>query len=579
MTDAEDIIPIVLSGTPASPGVATGPVEVISHRDLDISSEPIPNSAISENLNKAEKALERVKSQLLALQSTQDNQEIVEILEAQIEIVNDPELLARVKQIISKEFKSAGFALYSAFNEFIQLLQQSGQDWIKDRIIDIQSLRDMIIHQTSGSNFLQDNAEGAILFTEELSPTELIEFSDSEIAGIVMQHGGTTSHSVIIAQSLGIPCIIGVEWKRTQIGKSAVAAVDATAGEVIINPDQETLKEYLQRQREDEIKKQKVHDIRKLPDQTDCGESFYLRGNIEFEEELKRVEEFQAKGIGLLRTETLFLRQGYFDTDRHIALYQKVLDSTTPYPVVIRLLDVGGDKLPGKKIQESNPFLGWRGIRMLLDETTLLESQLKAAFISASKFPGRVKLLVPMISDIDEIIKTQKIIDKVKSELVNIDLSRDEVPIGIMVEVPSVALMAHEFAPHVDFFSIGTNDLTQYTLAADRGNERVSRHFNSNHPSIWKLIKMTFNAATNASIPISVCGEMAGQPVMAAALLGMGIRDLSMNPASIPYVKKMLCKSRIEECRVLFNKVLNSSGGQEADYHAESWSDKILKKD
>jgi phosphoenolpyruvate-protein phosphotransferase (PTS system enzyme I) len=575
MAEAGDIIPIVLNGTPASPGVATGPIEVISHRDLDISSEPIHEEDVESHLVKAEKALDQVKNQLSELQSTQDNQEIVEILEAQIEIVNDPELLARVNQIIRKENKNAGFALYSAFNEFIQLLQQSGQDWIKDRVIDIQSLRDMIIHQTSGSDVLQNDTEGAVLFTEELSPTELIEFSESEIAAIVMQHGGTTSHSVIIAQSLGIPCVVGVEWKRTQIGKNAIAAVDATVGEIIINPDSRTLNDFIKRAKNEEIKRLQTIDIKKLPNQTECGETFFLRGNIEFEEELKRVDEYQAKGIGLLRTETLFLRQGYFDVDRHTELYKLVLKSTGSHPVVIRLLDVGGDKLPGKKFEEQNPFLGWRGIRMLLDEPLLLKNQLKAAFYAALEFPGRVKLLIPMVSDVGEVNEVKESIDLVKSELIADGISCDDVPVGIMVEVPSVALLADEIAPLVDFFSIGTNDLTQYTLAADRGNERVSKHFNSNHPAIWKLIQMSFDAAKRASIPISVCGEMAGQPVMAAALLGLGIRDLSMNPASITEVKKMLCHSRLDECRELFERLLHSSGGEEADRHANHWTVKF----
>jgi phosphoenolpyruvate-protein phosphotransferase (PTS system enzyme I) len=578
MSDAGVSIPIILKGIPASPGIATGPVEVITHKDLDISSDPIPEEDVPLNKNKAEIALNRVEIQLTELQATQDNQEIVEILEAQIEIVKDPELLARVIQIISKDFKSAGYALYSAFNEYIQLLQQSGQDWIKDRVIDIQSLRDMIIHQTSGSEVLQNDTEGAVLFTEELSPTELIEFSESEIAAIVMQHGGTTSHSVIIAQSLGIPCVVGVEWKRSQIGKSSVAAVDATEGEVIINPDAETLSEFIKRERNDEIRKKQATEIKKLPDQTVCGETFCLRGNIEFEEELARVKEYQAKGIGLLRTETLFLRQGYFDIERHTEFYQKVLESTTPHPVIIRLLDVGGDKLPGKKFQEQNPFLGWRGIRMLLDEPVLLENQLKAAFYAADKFPGRVRLLIPMVSDIGEVDKVQERIADIKKVLKSEGNSLDDIPVGIMIEVPSAALLAHEIAPLVDFFSIGSNDLTQYTLAADRGNERVSRHFNSNHPSVWKLIQTAYEAAKSESLPISVCGEMAGKPVMAAALLGLGIRDLSMNPASIPGVKKILCNSNLEDCEKLFEQLSNSSGSEEADTYANLWSQNILKE-
>jgi phosphoenolpyruvate-protein phosphotransferase (PTS system enzyme I) len=577
MDTTADPIPIVLNGTPASPGVAVGPVEVITHRDLEIPSEQISEQDIGNHIEKATNALSRVKIQLTGLQNTQKNREIIEVLDAQIQIVGDPELLNRVRDIIKKNKKSASFALYSAFNEYIHLLQESGQDWIKDRVVDIQSLRDKIIHQISGSDALWSNPKDAILFAEELSPTELIEFSDSKIGAIVMQHGGTTSHAVIIAQSLGIPCVVGVDWKHTQLEKTLIAAIDAESGEVIINPDKKVLARYRKRE-EQALKARKISlEVRKLPNKTACGSLFTLRGNIEFEEELQRVKEYGAEGIGLLRTETLFLRQGYFDIDKHSEFYQTVLKSTSPEPVIIRLLDVGGDKFPGKKIAEQNPFLGWRGIRMLLDEPELLQAQLRSALEAASRYPGRVQLLVPMISDISEITDVKKCLEKVRGELKNEGIDRVEsLPVGIMVEVPSIALQADIVAKEVDFFSIGSNDLTQYTLAADRGNERVSRQFNSNHPSVWKLIKMAYDAADKASIPISVCGEMAGNPVMAAALLGLGINELSMNPASIPEVKKTLCKSEIVYCRELFDKLLHASGSKEADRISKNWRQKHL---
>lgn len=568
---------IVIQGTPASPGVAIGPVEVISHSDLEIAPEQISESEVRLHIDKATNALLHVKSQLIELQSTQKNKEIIEVLDAQIQIVRDPELLNRVTHLIENEKKSAVFSLYSAFNEYIHLLQQSGEDWIKDRVIDIRSLRDKIVHQISGSDALQRNPDGAVLFAGELSPTELIEFSDSKIAAIVMQHGGTTSHAVIIAQSLGIPCVVGVDWRRTQLENAVVAAVDADSGEVIINPDEKTLHKYRDREKQSEKEKQVGIEVGKLPNETSCGSRFTLRGNIEFEEELQRVKAYGAEGIGLLRTETLFLRQGYFDVERHTKFYKTVLESTSPNPVIIRLLDVGGDKLPGKKITEPNPFLGWRGIRMLLDEPELLEGQLRSALTAASFFPGRVRFLVPMISDISEIIDLKKSIKKVRKALEQEDIvCREPVPVGIMVEVPSIALQAKDVAEEVDFFSIGSNDLTQYTLASDRGNERVSGLFNSNHPSVWKLIKMAYDAAEKASIPISVCGEMAGKPVMAAALLGLGINELSMNPSSIPEVKKVLCNSEIIHCRELFDSLFQASGSMEADRITDNWIQKHL---
>ncbi len=578
MDDAVESMPVILQGTPASAGVATGPVEVISHSDLEIPAERISDEEVEKHIDNATHALTRVKNQLQDLQSTQVNREIVDVLDAQIQIVKDPELLARVRQLIASGKKSAGFALYTAFNEFIQLLQQSGQDWIKDRVIDLKSLRDKIIQQTTGTGRLFNSTnDGSILFAEELSPTELIEYSESKIAAIVMQHGGTTSHAVIIAQSLGIPCVVGVDWRPTQLEKATLAAVDAEIGEVIIGPDEKILREYQQRKEEASAKKKKAFDISKLPNKTSCGNRFYIRGNVEFEEELQRINAYRAEGIGLLRTETLFLRQGFFDVDRHTRFYKSVLAETAPHPVTIRLLDIGGDKLPGINAHEQNPFLGWRGIRMLLDEQELLDKQLRSALFAAAEHPGRVQLLVPMISDVDEIIQVKHRLARVKTDVGKEGIETGEVPLGIMVEIPSIALQAEMAAREADFFSIGSNDLTQYTLAADRGNERVSKHFNSNNPAVWKLIKMTYDAADKASIPISVCGEMAGKPLMAAALLGLGIRELSMNPTSIPVVKELLCNCDISDCKQLFDALINCSGSLEADKVVENWRIKHLK--
>jgi phosphoenolpyruvate-protein phosphotransferase (PTS system enzyme I) len=578
MDDKVESGPVILQGTPASAGIATGPIEVISHRDLEIPAEKILDEDVEKHINKAIHALSRVRKQLQDLKCTQKNREIVEVLDAQIQIVKDPELLARVRQFIESDKKSAGFALYSAFNEFIQLMQHSGQDWIKDRVIDLKSLRDKIIQHTTGTGPLYNSTnDGAILFAEELSPTELIEFSESKIAAIVMQHGGTTSHAVIIAQSLGIPCVVGVEWRPTQLEKATMAAVDAETGEVIIGPDENIIREYKLREKETSVKKKKAIEIGKLANQTSCNTRFYIRGNVEFEVELQRINAYRAEGIGLLRTETLFLRQGFFDVDSHTQFYKSVLAETDPYPVTIRLLDIGGDKLPGINTHEQNPFLGWRGIRMLLDEQELLDKQLRSALYAASDFPGRVQLLIPMISDVDEIVQVKSRFSRMKTDLAKEGIKTSEVPLGIMVEIPSIALQAAEAAKEADFFSIGSNDLTQYTLAADRGNERVSRHFNSNNPAVWKLIKMTFDAAEKASIPISVCGEMAGKPFMAAALLGLGIRDLSMNPASIPEVKKLLCNCEISDCKQLFDAIINASGSSEADKVVENWRHQHLK--
>ncbi|MEX1062320.1 MAG: putative PEP-binding protein, partial [Balneolaceae bacterium] len=390
---------------------------------------------VESQLQKASQVLRRIENQLRELQDTQRDREILEILDAQVQIIKDPELYNRVRQLIEQEQRSAEYALFRAFNEFIQLLRQTGQEWVKDRIIDLQSLRDKIIQQISGSDALQSLARGSIIFAEELSPTEVIEFSELEISAIVMQHGGTTSHSVIIAQSLGIPCVVGVNWRRSQLDGVDLAAIDAGRGEVIINPDEQMLSDFRGRREEAEAVDKNLIRISRLPSRTSCGSVFHLRANIEFEEELLRVRNYRAEGIGLLRTETLFLRQGYFDVKQHVLFYRNVLSGTGGHMVTVRLLDVGGDKLPGKRLEEPNPFLGWRGIRMLLDEEKLLNDQIEAILTVASEFPDRIRILMPMVSNVSEIIEVKRRIAGVRDRLNREGIPAPEIPAGIMIEV------------------------------------------------------------------------------------------------------------------------------------------------
>lgn len=562
-----------LNGLPASPGIAIGPPLLVTHRDLEIPSGRIDESDVSGQAGKAAEVLKRVREQLDELQQTQTDPEVLNILEAQMEIVDDPELAKRVRQLIEEDYRSAEYALYTAFNEFIQLLRQTGQEWIRDRIVDLQSLRNRLIQQSGGLDAQPRQSSGAVLFAEELSPTEVIEYSEAGVAAIVMQHGGTTSHAVIISQALNIPCIVGTEWRRTQLDGVNRVAVDARSGEVVLNPDPDILEMFRQRAEKQSREREEALKIGAAPSRTECGVEFQLQANMEFEQELAGIREYRAEGIGLLRTETLFLRQGYYDSERHAALYQHILSETNGYTVTIRLLDIGGDKLPGREFEEANPFLGWRGIRMLLDEKELLRRQVSTILKVASESPGRIRILLPMVSDISELREFRHRLREVQKELEKEGVECSErIPVGIMIEVPAMALMAEEAAREADFFSIGSNDLTQYVLASDRGNERVSRLYSPSHPAVWKLIHHACTAAIQAGIPVSVCGEIAGNPVLAGALLGMGVRELSMNPSSIPAVKKLLCSHELATFRSLFQSLISISDREEVDRLLENWS-------
>ncbi|MEX0594415.1 MAG: phosphoenolpyruvate--protein phosphotransferase [Balneolaceae bacterium] len=554
-------------GTPASPGVIVGPVRWATRRELDLPEETIPEADISLHQAQAERQMDQTKRRLQELKQTQRDPEIRAILDAQMSMVQDPELLKRVLQQIETNRYTVDYALYSSFNEFIQIMRQSGQDWVKDRVVDLIALRDRMVQQSGEADTEDRPLRGAVLFADELSPTEVIEYSERGLGGIVMRHGGTTSHAVIISQALRIPCMVGVMWKRTELEGAGTAALDAGNGEVVIDPDPAMLKEFDRREAAANRALEEARRIVLQPSETACGSPFDILANIEFEEELDRLDSERIRGIGLLRSETLFLRQGYFDSERHRHFYEKALETTGDQPVTLRLLDIGGDKLPGRQHEEPNPFLGWRGVRMLLDERELLQAQLRAVLEAHRTHPGRLRILVPMVSDVAELREIRSRVQWLANEMA----MDTPPPIGVMIEVPAIALQAREAAQEADFFSIGSNDLTQYVLAADRGNEKVSALYDSSHPAVWRVIRMAVEAAIEAEIPVSVCGEMAGQPLLAGALLGLGVRELSMNPSSIPAVKKLICAHSLRSLRELAEQLLSAQGREASAEALEHW--------
>ncbi|MEX2601372.1 MAG: phosphoenolpyruvate--protein phosphotransferase [Balneolaceae bacterium] len=561
-----------LTGRPASPGIARGEAWITRENRIHVRQSRVEEDKIPQELEAFQSARAHAEKQLLKLIELQSDETVHEILEAQIQIINDPEIQSKIESYIRDEQFSAEYSIFKAYNEYIELLDQSGQSWAIDRSIDITSVRDSMIRGISGEQRVSRAPKGAVIFTEELSPADLLELHQAGVSAIIMQRGGITSHAVILAQSFGIPCIIGVTWREHLKESRAPVIADADAGELFVYPTESIQRTFQQKLREKELHKEEDNRLIQAPNKTGCGTSFILRANVEFLEELPRVGQFRAEGIGLLRTEALFLQDGYFDTEKHLEFYNEILEKTGDQPVTIRLLDIGGDKLPGYDIREANPFLGWRGIRVLLDERRLLEQQLRSILRAAAAHPGRVRILVPMVSDLTEFEEFQKEYDRVASLLEAEGVTVDErIPAGLMVEVPAIALKAHEAAQVADFFSIGSNDLTQYTLAADRGNERVASLYQTSHPAVWRLIKMACEAADQAGIPIHVCGEIAGKPPLAAALLGMGIRELSMNPASIPGVKKVLCRHKISDFKELLASILDSTDGAMAEEAVGQW--------
>ncbi len=572
VTDGE----LILEGLSASPGIAIGPAYVYQHANIQVSPRKIKKEEIDREVKNFSEVRRRTTTELekFARFSQVGNlEDTSDIIGAQIEIVNDPDLQQQVVDLIENDQYPADFAICEAFKKYLLLIESSGNKVMIERLVDIQDIRDRMVRRLQQKWHHADLKERAILVSEEFSPMEIIEFTRNNIQAAVSNSGGLTSHATIIANAMGLPMVIGTKSVTRSVRNGDKIIVDGTRGRIIIRPAEKTLTKYRRYLRQIEKKQKELNQVLGLPSKTESGESFTLRANVEFEEEFNNIPRFNANGIGLLRTESLFINNGsYVDCHSQESFYRKSLKITGNDTVTIRLFDVGGDKITNESQFEANPFLGWRGVRVLLDKKDLLHDQLCAIMKVAGEFPGRVRVLIPMISSLEELLEIQDEITKAREELKSNGLPVDEeMPTGIMVEVPSTAIQADDFAKYVDFFSIGTNDLTQYTLAVDRGNDLISKLYQQMHPSIWRLIRTTAEAAHRNNKGISVCGELASNPFGALCLMGLGINDLSMVPTAIPKVKKELVNHSLNDMKELAEKVEKAVSSTEIKGIMKTW--------
>tara|TARA_R110002049_G_scaffold113353_1_gene263580 strand:+ start:2731 stop:4446 length:1716 start_codon:yes stop_codon:yes gene_type:complete len=568
MIEKESKIHKIIEGISANNGIAIGNVVCVNNKKRKVLPKSISKSEVEVHVGYFTKGRETLVEELSQMLNYLDANSS-EIIETQKQIILDPEIEKRVHAIIKDELLSCDFAIYRTFCDFIERLKESGSELFRQRIVDLENLRDRFIDVVCNDEKSLRIKKGTILVTKELSPTELVSLHENGLSGLVMEKGGVTSHAALIAQSLEIPCIVSSK-NATSKAFNGKAILDGRKGLLILDPDKNTLDEY-----KDKLKKLKRSQKRLLknisePSVTKSGTAFSLSANIEFESELKSLKKYNAKNIGLVRTEGL-LFSSKTNFEEQTRFYESVLAGVEG-TVTFRLFDVGGDKLNAKLPEEPNPFLGWRGIRMLLDERELLDTQLKALLTCAGKNTGRVKILVPMISVEEEILTLRSIIDSLqkllKSEGIGID---ENIQVGAMIEVPSAALNAEKLAKHLDFMSIGTNDLTQYILAVDRGNEKICSLYQQQHPSIWSLIKTTQEAAQKTNTELAVCGELAGDVLGACGLIGLGITSLSMMSGSIPKIKEELISHDDSEFEKLAETFLDASNTKQVKEAFEEW--------
>ena len=558
----------LIKGIPASPGIAIGKAFLYKENNLEILEKSILSK--EEELERLIKGREVAKKQLEEIKENtlkKLGKDKADIFEGHITLLEDEELFSEIDSKISEKKCSAEFALSEAIEEYANMLANLEDAYFKERAGDLRDIGKRWLYGVMNVQVadLSKLEPETIIVARELNPSDTAQINLENVLAFVTEIGGKTAHSSIMARSLELPAVVGVGAVLEDLEDNQIIIVDALNGEVIVNPDEETLKIY--REKRENFLKEK-EELKALKDKeavSKDGTKVDVWGNIGSPNDLKGIISNGGFGIGLYRTEFLFMEKDSFPTeDEQFEAYKIVAEGLKGYPVTIRTMDIGGDKsLPYMELpQEENPFLGWRAIRVCLDRQEILKTQFRA-LLRASKY-GQIKIMLPMIMDIEEVRKAKAIFENCKKELREEGIEFDEkIMLGIMVETPAVAFRAKHFAKECDFFSIGTNDLTQYTLAVDRGNEKIANLYDTYNPAVLQAIKMLIDGAHEGGIKISMCGEFAGDENAVAILFGMGLDSFSMSGISIPRVKRILMKLDKKECEKLVERILELSTASE----------------
>lgn len=556
----------ILHGVAASAGIAIGKAVIMDTRKIERYPKiRITESLLADEIKRFDDAVKisekQIREAMGELETHNVGKEHSFILETHMMMLTDPALSGRVRELITAEHINAEWALKTALLEIEKNFESIGDEYIKSRVADTtfvgeRLLRNLIGKKTSGRRLL----DNSIIVAHDLSPADTAMLNREKILGFATDVGGMTSHTSIIAHSLEMPAVVGLGNASALINPGDNVILDGISGVVIVNPSENQVLEYEHRARSFITLELKLKEKAKSPAVTRDGKYVKVKGNLEFKDEVKTVLDHGAEGIGLYRTEFLYLNRNHAPSEEnHFQAYKTVVEAVSPYNTVIRTLDLGGDKLHsslGKLRKEINPAMGLRAIRLCLKEVDIFKTQFRG-ILRASHY-GNTSIMFPMISGMEELMKAKAILEETKEDLLKEGIPFDEnIPVGIMIEVPSAATIADILADEADFFSIGTNDLIQYALAIDRGNEYVNYLYEPLHPAVLRLIKFTIDAAHNAGIPVSMCGEMAGREIYTPILLGMGIDILSTNAFAISHVKEMARKVDLDECRQIAEHVFH----------------------
>ncbi|MBB5192439.1 phosphotransferase system enzyme I (PtsI) [Silvimonas terrae] len=558
---------LALHGIGIGGGVAIGHAHLISHTDIEIAHYTVRPEDIAGEVARYDSAVKTARQELEMLWgSIPENAptELGAFLSLHIMLLNDQTLSVEPKEIIEKRKCNAEWALKLQLDTLLAQFDEIEEEYLRERRTDVIQVTERIFKTLAGHDMAMHTPaptdRDSILVAHDLSPADMVLFKDSEYLAFITDVGGPTSHTAILARSLDLPSVLALRHARSLIHEDELIIVDGVNGVVIVDPDERTLTEYRARQDEWSERQARLQDIRTSKPITQDGIEIELFGNIELPEDTDQVLENNATGIGLFRSEFLFLSEDDLPTEQEqYEAYRAVAEQMNGQPVIIRTIDLGKDKIP--KWQEEtdapNPALGLTGIRLCLAEAQLFRTQLRALLRASAH--GKIKLLVPMLSHVGEVRQTRRHLEEVKTQLRLEGIPFDEhIELGGMIEVPAAAFTVEHFLHHLDFASIGTNDLIQYTLAVDRNDDAVSHLYDPVHPAVIRLLHHVISTCNRVGKPISMCGEMAGDPALTRLLLGLGLRRFSMLPARLLKVKEQVLSTDLSRIKPLIVRLLEA---------------------
>lgn len=576
----------MLKGVPASPGIAIGKAYILEKENFCMLEYKINKEEIESEIKRFKEAVEESKKQIAEIKEKvkeKINEREASIFQTYLSILEDPLLIDETINRVKEERFNAETAFREVYKSFPQRFKVVQTEFMQERFKDVENAAERVLHNLLKRPILSLShlEENIIVVAYDLAPSDTASMDRENVLGFATDIGGRTSHTAIMARALEIPAVVGLRDVTKEVKPGTVLIIDGEKGHVIINPTNAQLKRYQEKKRRFLAYRKNLEVLKPLPAQTLDGREIELAANIAGPEEVDLAVKNGAEGVGLYRTEYLYMNRASLPTEEEqLKAYRTIAERVNPYSVIIRTLDIGGDKFlsPLPVPKEINPFMGWRAIRLSLELVDVFKAQLRA-ILKASQY-GKVKVMFPMISSLEEIKKATSIVQEVRKELENqrVSFPANSLEIGVMIEVPSAAIMADILAKEVDFFSVGTNDLIQYTLAVDRVNERVASLYQPFHPTILRLVDHVVKSAHRENIWVGACGEMASDPLGMAVLLGLGMDELSVATTSILEIKKVLRGLNWEELQKITSHLLKLSTSQQAKRYLESKLGARIKK-